>query len=219
MVDIDLRLGDCLEILPTLADNSVDAVITDPPYGLNIKYESYIDTIENLKKILDVFVPQINRFKRVVIFGGITNLFLYPQPDWIGAITWNTTGSYGKYGVSQWQPVLLYGIDIDGFGSVNDGVLKSDTIHISGGGDVGFQRGKQEKAHPCPKGIKLMRRILTRFTSPGDTILDPFMGSGTTGVACVQTGRNFIGIEIEEKYFNIAEKRIAEAQLQIRMEL
>ena len=58
------------------------------------------------------------------------------------------------------------------------------------------------------------------FTNLGDTILDPFMGSGTTGVACVQTGgRNFIGIEIEPKYFEIAEKRIAEAQLQMRMEL
>ena len=61
----------------------------------------------------------------------------------------------------------------------------------------------------------LIRRCYA--VKPGDTILDPFMGSGTTGVACVQTGRNFIGIEIEPKYYEIAEKRIAEAQLQMRM--
>jgi site-specific DNA-methyltransferase (adenine-specific) len=62
-----------------------------------------------------------------------------------------------------------------------------------------------------------MIELVEKFTNEGDTILDPFMGSGTTGVACVQTGRNFIGIEIEPKYFEIAEKRIAEAQLQMRL--
>ena len=73
------------------------------------------------------------------------------------------------------------------------------------------------KFHPMQKPIALMKYLIERFTQPNDTILDPFMGSGTTGVACVQTGRNFIGIEIEPKYFEIAEKRIAEAQLQMRM--
>jgi DNA modification methylase len=62
-----------------------------------------------------------------------------------------------------------------------------------------------------------MRAIIERYTNEGDIILDPFMGSGTTGVACVQTGRNFIGIEISEEYFRIAEKRIAEAQMQPRL--
>ena len=62
-----------------------------------------------------------------------------------------------------------------------------------------------------------MRELVEDHTQSNDTILDPFMGSGTTGVACVQTGRNFIGIEIDKGYFDIAEKRIKEAQLQIRM--
>jgi len=73
--------------------------------------------------------------------------------------------------------------------------------------------------HPSPKPIELYKWILEVVTNPGDLILDPFMGSGTTGVACVQTGRRFIGIEIDPKYYAIAEKRIAEAQLQIRMEI
>lgn len=63
-----------------------------------------------------------------------------------------------------------------------------------------------------------MKWVLNNYTNEGDTILDPFMGSGTTGVACVQTGRNFIGIEIDPTYFAIAEKRIAEAQMQLRLE-
>ena len=62
-----------------------------------------------------------------------------------------------------------------------------------------------------------MRMIIEKFTNEGDTILDPFMGSGSTGIACVQTGRNFIGIEIDPTYFAIAEKRIAEAQKQPRL--
>jgi len=72
--------------------------------------------------------------------------------------------------------------------------------------------------HPTQKPINLIRRLVLKLPK-GSTILDPFMGSGTTGVACVQTGRNFIGIEIEPKYYEIAEKRIAEAQLQMRMEI
>ena len=64
-----------------------------------------------------------------------------------------------------------------------------------------------------------MRWAIENYTNEGDTILDPFMGSGTTGVACVQTGRNFIGVEIDPTYFAIAERRIAEAQMQLRLEV
>ena len=71
--------------------------------------------------------------------------------------------------------------------------------------------------HPTPKPLDYMLKLIERITRLGDTILDPFMGSGTTGVACVKTGRNFIGIEIDPDYFAIAEKRIAEAQMQPRL--
>ena len=71
--------------------------------------------------------------------------------------------------------------------------------------------------HPTQKPVALYEYLIKTYTSEGDTVLDFTMGSGTTGVACVQTGRNFIGSESEPKYYEIAEKRIAEAQLQIRM--
>ena len=64
---------------------------------------------------------------------------------------------------------------------------------------------------PCPKPIWLMEELVTASSNPGDTVLDPFMGSGSTGVACVNTGRNFIGIELDPEYFRIAEQRIGEA--------
>lgn len=68
--------------------------------------------------------------------------------------------------------------------------------------------------HPTQKPVELFSHFINLHTVPGDTVLDPFMGSGTTGVACVQTGRNFIGCEIDEEYFEVARKRIAEAQQQ-----
>lgn len=73
--------------------------------------------------------------------------------------------------------------------------------------------------HPTQKPRRLMKCLIEKYTSLGDTILDPFMGSGTTGVACVQLRRNFIGIEIEPKYYDIAEKRIKQAQQQMVMDL
>ncbi len=77
----------------------------------------------------------------------------------------------------------------------------------------------EERFHPTQKPLAVMLWVIENYTKPGDTILDPFMGSGTTGVACVQLGRNFIGIEIDARYFAIAQKRIADAEKQIIMPL
>jgi len=80
-------------------------------------------------------------------------------------------------------------------------------------------RGNENTAHPTTKPIWIMKEFVTRSTAEEMTVLDCFMGSGTTGVACVQTGRNFIGIEIDPTYFAIAERRIKEAQMQPRLEV
>ena len=79
------------------------------------------------------------------------------------------------------------------------------------------QISEQRVPHPTQKPLKLMYRIIEKYTKEGDTILDPFMGSGTTGVACVQLNRNFIGYEISPDDFKIAEKRISEAQAQKKL--
>lgn len=205
-----LYLGDCRDILPTLG--KVDAVVTDPPYGIGFPYEGYEDTPGNLDALIEKFIPACLAIaQRLVITPGVTNLTRYPNPTWTGAWTWDTTSTFGKLGYSQWQPILVYGDDLKGFGSVN-GVLKCDRIHFTG---VGSNREHSAGGgHTCPKPIGFMRRLANRFTNEGETILDPFMGSGTTGVAAVQMGRDFIGIEREPKYFDIACKRIEDAQKQ-----
>lgn len=85
--------------------------------------------------------------------------------------------------------------------------------------DIWSIRIDSDSPHPAPFNIEIPLRILALWSRKGDTVLDCFMGSGTTGVACVQTGRNFIGIEIDPTYYAIAEKRISEARAQERMPL
>lgn len=196
--DCTLYLGDCLDVMKDMPDKSVDAVITDPPYGLNIEYSSYKDTPEALDKLVSDFIPEAIRVATLcVVFCGVQNVQKYPHADWLGCWFYGTTGNFGKFGYNSWQPFLLYGKNNNRYGQ--------DTIKYS-------KMEKRVDGHPCSKPVGLMEALANRFTSFGDTIFDPFMGSGTTGVACVQTGRKFIGIEIEPKYFEIACKRIKDAQ-------
>ena len=205
--DCRLILGDCREVLPTLG--KVDAVVTDPPYGVGFNgknyaesdggYGSYDDTPKN---IVDIIIPTVNECRklssRVVLTPGIRNLFRYPQPDHVGAIYYPAGAGMNSWGFTCWQPVLYYGKDpYGGKGSRPDSFESSESAEKNG--------------HPCPKPIGQMRKMVARATLIGETILDPFMGSGTTGVACVKLGRKFIGIEIEPKYFDIARRRIEDA--------
>jgi site-specific DNA-methyltransferase (adenine-specific) len=208
---VTLYLGDCIEILPALGP--VDVVITDPPYGIGFEYASYDDTRENLRELIGGLFANRDAFGRVIVLCGPSQVHEYPASDWIGAIAWNTTGSFGKFGYSQWTPVLLYGEDLPGFGNVN-GITKTDTYLINGGGSVGFQRDKQSKLHVCPKPLNIMERMVQRYTGAHEAVCDPFMGSGTTGVAAVNLGRQFIGIELDEGYFDLACRRIEEATKQ-----
>jgi len=207
--------GDCLEILPLL--EPVDLVLTDPPYGLNFPYLEYLDTQENLKTLIANSFPVLQeKTTRFYILCGPTQIHLYPPADWVCSMTWNTTGTFGKYGYNQWTPVLCYGKDLRGFGNIN-GITKSDTFFINGGAGVGFMRNEQEKKHTCPKPINLISLLVTRFSLAGETVLDPFLGSGTTAVACEELGRRWIGIEISEKYCEIAAKRIEKETQQLRL--
>jgi len=202
--------GDCLEVMKDIPDKSVDLVLTDPPYGINYEYLSYIDSPENLDALIFNFIPEVLRFsKRSCIFSGVNNICKYPQPNWIISWYWKGTNTFGKAGYNQWQPILLYGDDIKGFGSIN-GQLKSDTIYFEGGN---CSEIKNFKNHPCPKNIEIIQRLLARFSNEGDLVLDCFLGSGTLAEACKKMGRRFIGIEKEKKYCEIAERRLAQDYL------
>jgi len=193
-----------------MADKSVDAVITDPPYGVGVEYPMFEDTRENLTNLINMFMPNALRIaETVVITPGNGNQDLYPRPTHTLSFVNMAGVGYSSWGFSCWQPILVYGKDP--FLANNKG-CRPDTFVMRNSGDVDKHNG-----HPCPKPNNVMRWIIERTTIERCTVLDPFMGSGTTGVACFQTGRNFIGIEIDPTYFAIAERRIQEAQMQPRL--
>jgi site-specific DNA-methyltransferase (adenine-specific)/modification methylase len=216
---IQLYLGDCLEILPALESGGVDAVVTDPPYGVNggvggqaiatkkAKYQTtqWDDTPEY---ILAHVVPVISLLKQWNIPMAVTTgnrcLHFYPTPDNIGCFWTPAAANRGPWGFTTFNPILYYGKDWRaGRGPLPSGTQVTERAKVDG--------------FPCPKPIKAWTWLVDKVCSPSGTVLDPFMGSGTTGVACVQTGRKFIGIEIDPGYFEIAKKRIMEAQSQIRL--
>ena len=223
-LEIDLRLGDCLEILPTLADNSVDAVITDPPYGINHKYESHDDTPEGygewLWSIIELAESKCKPASPIFVYQAMPNVRMFNEwfpRDWrIFAACKNFVQMRPTAMQYSFDPVIVWWTDGDD--KYSEGTLSRDW-HIGNTSPSSRVGLNNVKGHPCPRPLDQVRHIVNQWVRPNSAVLDPFMGSGTTGVACVQTGRNFIGIELEPKYFEIAQKRIAEAQLQIRMEL
>ena len=170
MVNVDLRLGDCLEILPTLAADSVDAVITDPPYP------DYHDELYHQTSIS--FLDDYDC--RQIIFWSAKSSF---PLDHSAIHIWDKGNGIAS----------MYERIVERNGQRNFKVFRKFSIDNK----VRAMLSRDVYTeHPSQKPIQLMRLLVEQFTGEGDTILDPFMGSGTTGVACVQTGRNFIGIEI-----------------------
>ena len=174
-----------------MPDASVDAVITDPPYGMK-------------KGDWDLEIPQwLHLVKGIptATFCGIVGMRDYPTPDWVGA--WVRAGSTQRNGrlrgFNNWEPILFYNIER----------LENDVFS--------FPNYHDDTGHPTTKPTNLIEKLIMRMTKEGDTVLDPFMGSGTTGVACARLNRNFIGIEINPQYFEIAQRRIAEAQAQMTL--
>jgi DNA modification methylase len=206
---VTLYHGDCLEILPTLGDRSVDAVVTDPPYGLvwactGFKKQPLLDYREASgwdERPGDELIRYIAEFAPLVaIWGG--NYFASALGDFRCPLIWDKETGNNTFadGELAWT-------------SLQKGTLRIFR-HQWCGCFKDSERG-QRNVHPTQKPVKLMEWTMERLGVPmGATILDPFMGSGTTGVACMKTGRNFIGIEICENYYNIAKKRIELAQLQ-----
>ena len=204
---VELILGDCLDVMRTIPDNSVDAVITDPPYGISYdaSHTKYKNGIARDDATWDKspFDPSpLLRFDKLVIWGG--NCFASRLPDSPCWLAWIKTIRNGAK-VRQAEFELAW---------TRNCVRRPQVFRHLWIGAYRDSESGIRNVHPTQKPIALMKWCIELSTKEGDTVLDPFMGSGTTGVACVQTGRNFIGIEISEEYFKIAEKRIAEAQMQ-----
>lgn len=204
-----LYLGDCAEILPTLGQ--FDAVVTDPPYGIGeskgrnksrsklaISKDYGDDDWDNepiTKESVDL-LRNISQWQ--IIFGG--NYFeLPPTKCWL---IWDK-----ENGATDFADAEL------AWTNLNKAVrLKKYMWH-------GMLRANKEPRgdHPTQKPIGIMEWVISHLPNDVETIIDPYMGSGTTGVACVNMKKQFIGIEREQKYFDIACKRIEDAQRQVTL--
>ena len=196
-----LYLGDCIDILPTL--DKVDAVITDPPYGIN----------ENSKKVAsrgNMAAPKDY---------GDFDWDKAPPPDELIELI-RTKGKYqaffgGNYFTLPPTSCWLVWDKLNGDNDFADCELAwtnwpKAVRRLQWRWNGMIRQGNEERYHPTQKPLEVMKWII-ELCPKSDTILDPFMGSGTTGVAAIQMGRKFVGIERDPKYFEIACKRIKQA--------
>tara|TARA_R110002020_G_scaffold475890_1_gene713777 strand:- start:38012 stop:38752 length:741 start_codon:yes stop_codon:yes gene_type:complete len=223
-----LMQGDCLERMKEIESGSVDMVLTDPPYELSkskgggmmgkggrkfmeeVRADDMIDGIDT-STFLDSCLSLFDKKQK---FCGV---FTCSTKQVIEYITWAEENKL-QYGIGVWQktnPAPLcnckylndveYWVYIKGNKSKILGNYKSKSMVYTS------QINKKDKAkygHPTCKPVELMQKFVFNHTVESQTILDPFMGSGSTGVACKNTNRKFIGIELDEGYFNIAKDRI-----------
>ena len=191
---------DCIDFMQEMDDNSIDLVLTDPPYGVGVEYDKFEDTQENLKHLISNAMNHILRIsKRTVLTCGQSNIWHYPKSDWIMAWINKAGVNQNKWGFTCWQPILCYGKDA--YRSNNKGARPDYIEHSEASKKIG---------HPCPKPDKFWVKLLDRCSViKSDTVFDPFIGGGATGIACEKLGRKWIGVEISEKYCEIAAKRIS----------
>ena len=236
MSEIKLYLGDCLEVMNDIPDNSVDLVLCDLPY-YNVVSNKWDNQWNSVEDYLSWCNEVITHYRRIIKEQGNIILFTSRQLQHNIAnlldkyfieqrvIIWkrkrNFNQTRGKTLSSEYEPITWYSVSekftfnniklkVDSnrkeytMGVLKDGITMSDVWDIPA-----IPHNSKEKVdHPTQKPIRLIERAISLFSNENDVVLDNCMGSGTTGVACIHTKRNFIGIEKEEKYFEIAKKRI-----------
>ena len=219
--NITLYCGDCREILPTLP--KVDAVVTDPPYG-EVTH-SGARTVSSLDKSVIDFAPLT-----VAESVAITRDLCDKAERWVVmSCEWRHAARFEESGL----PLVRLGVwikpngapqftgDRPGTGWEAVAILHHEgRKRWNGGGHHAvWNYPRVDGEHPTQKPLPLIVEWVTLFSDPNETILDPFMGSGTTGVACIRTDRKFIGIEIDPTYFAVAVKRIEAEYNQGRLPL
>lgn len=191
----------------------VDAMVTDPPYGLGDtksdknNYIEHVDSSDNLKKIIAAFLPIYSKYvERTVITPGNGNQHLYPASSWVMA--WFTPAGIGRgpWGFCCWQPILCYGKDprlAKGQGCHPDALVHTESSEKNG--------------HPCPKPVNFWKWLVQRASVDDGSIVDPFLGSGTTSVVCEELGRDSFGMEMSPAYVAVTLQRLADMGLEPRL--
>lgn len=242
---IDLRKGDCLELMRDIPDKSIDAIIADLPYGTTDKNE--------WDKTLDLDVL-FKHYDRIIKDNGI--ILLYAQQpfasDLINAyrkyfryeIIWEKTKPVGFFNAKKMplrshENILVFYKKLPKYNPTledcNKKVKRPDESGVYGTrksrsneytmNKTGYPRSVLKytnvfnpQLHPTQKNVELNEFLINLFTDEGDLVLDNTMGSCSTGIACINTNRNFIGMELDDKYFEIAKARINEALEEKRKE-
>jgi site-specific DNA-methyltransferase (adenine-specific) len=234
--------GECLQEMKSIEDGSVDMVLTDPPYGTTqCKWDSIIplDLMwAQLKRIIKpngaIVMTASQPFTSALVMSN-PDMFAY---EWVWVKS-KITGVLNakKMPVRKHEQVIVF-CDNKCTGTYNaQGLVAKGTVTKQGGNsdnygernakeyvqawtncprDVLEIKSEGKTIHPTQKPVDLMEYLIKTYTNEGETVLDFTMGSGTTGVACKQTNRDFIGIELDPEYFNIAEKRINDARMEIQ---
>lgn len=226
-MNLDLRQGDCLELMKDIPDKSVDLVIIDPPYEFangggggafgskKRNYHKLVSKNQNMNSgISDFVLDELVRIMKK------TNIYIWCNKNQlkqyinyfenIGCttelLTWHKTNPVptcnNKY-LSDTEYLLYFrsgGVVIYGTYATKKKYYVSPTN----------KEDKKKYKHPTIKPLNIIENLIINSSKENDVILDCFMGSGTTGVACKKLNRNFIGIELDENYFEIAKKRIEE---------
>lgn len=216
---------DCLEGMKRIPDGSVDLVLTDPPYNIAKKNNfqtmgrSGIDFGEWDKGFdqilwLETMASKVSENGSVIIFNGWRNLGTIAEKmeslgfDCKDVIRWKKTNPMPRNRDRRYivdYEFALWFVNKKAkwvFNRQSETYDRAEMVYPIVG-------GKEKTGHPTQKPTELMEELLRRHSKVGATVLDPFMGSGTTAIACINTNRNFIGFELDETYFNLANERIA----------
>lgn len=216
---ITIYHGDSLNLVYKIGE--VDSVVTDPPYGVDLKGKrahlrggrttdrvgqyTHEDTPVYVKSVVVPIIGVCLTIARsIALTPGTRNMHLYPIPDDVGCFFSAAGTGMGRWGFTCSQPILYYGKDP--YLANGRGCMPNSCGQV-------YPNDANTYDHPCAKPIKMMHWMVNRASLEGELILDPFMGSGTTLRAAKDLGRRAIGIEIEERYCEIAAKRLAQEVL------
>ncbi len=245
---IDLRKGDCLELMRDLPNESIDMILADLPYGTTkckwdtiIPFDKLWEQYERIIKPKGAIVLTANQPFTSALIMSNPKLFRY---EWIWEKSRPTGFPMAKHRpMKNHETIIVFSKSPATYtpsGFMNyypqgveecDRIIKRTNKHktATNGGDLGTEihstqtgfpktilkiknTNKDSKNHPTEKPVELMEYLIKTYTNEGEVVLDNTMGSGTTGVACINTNRSFIGMELDDKYFEIAKARINEAR-------
>lgn len=215
----EVRAGDCTEVLPSLPDACFDAVVVDPPYGINTKSAGAgkLHPWADLVNAASFYAQWISECRRVLKPTGS----LWTCSSWRTLVTMQRTAALLSWPIESllvWDKCWIGPGGSRGLRPSYEVVclwtMPEFSVADRGVADVQrFKWAGRKQHHPAEKPVDLMRFLVRHGSPEGGVILDPFAGSGTTGVACVHEGRSFLGIEQDEHYADVARGRIAEARL------